>query len=371
MLQRPRPGEFIVDIPGLGTLLSQQAQLRAPFAGLLAEGREIVADGARCVAWSVEGMDPVGVDDPRRAIAESRLRASIAQSRHVAASIRSQLENSEAATLPPPPELVEFLGRTDASGMRLSRSDLKARSELHLRVADAVEEAIGRGSFFAGEQGVVLAEWAFLRSGVPATDAPRPVPEPRPIPAPAPTSSVADQPAHSSQSPEPTPTEPLTIPADSKNARRRGPWGWIFLAALIAAAVLALAWFLQVRFPPAPLIVRDRHALVAPRLPGEFPGGDPAETNSGRRKESGPARTNPTMRVVRPQPTDPSRPSGDPTTPPKAPPREPPGVRPPDGLPPAPQQSPPTVPPVPSERQMEVYRPGAVHGTASGSGGPR
>ena len=174
MLQKPRPGEYVVDIPGAGTLLSRHSYLNRLFGGMLASGSEQLQDGMRCVSWRVEGLDPLPAADPRHGMAVARLRSFADQSRAVAVAMRAALDASPEGRLSLGGAVAALLGRPEAAATVLSRVELKQLAEVHDLAARAVEHGLERGHLFIGPTGATLANWAYLPSGTAISESPRP-----------------------------------------------------------------------------------------------------------------------------------------------------------------------------------------------------
>lgn len=163
MIQDPRPGDLIAEVPGRGPLVRELPTLRALFADLLAQGSVVEHGGARRIAWRVDGMSPLRTSDPRVRAAADRLGVSVTAARACSERFAALLrERPGASEISIPGELLKELSGTDRGEVRLQRRQVEFLRDLTRQAAEAVDEAIGRGDFVGDSQHVLLIGWGFL-----------------------------------------------------------------------------------------------------------------------------------------------------------------------------------------------------------------
>lgn len=163
MIQDPRPGDLIAEVPGRGPLVRELPTLRALFADLLAQGSVVEHGGARRIAWRVDGMSPLRSSDPRVRAAADRLGVSVTAARACSERFAALLrERPGASEINLPGELLKELSGADRGEVRLQRRQVEFLRDLTRQAAEAVDEAIGRGDFVGDPQHVLLIGWGFL-----------------------------------------------------------------------------------------------------------------------------------------------------------------------------------------------------------------
>lgn len=163
MIQDPRPGDVIAEIPGRGPLVRELQTLRALFADLLAQGSVVELGGARRILWKVDGMSPLRATDPRVRAAADRLGVSVTASRACSDRFATLLrERPGASEIAVPAELLKELSGAERGEARLQRRQVEFLRDLTRLAAEAVDEAVGRGDFVGDAQRVLLVGWGFL-----------------------------------------------------------------------------------------------------------------------------------------------------------------------------------------------------------------
>ena len=162
MIQRPREGEYIVGVPPAGPLLGYHTMLKRHFRGMLAAGREVEQDGARCIEWIVDGKSPVESTDPRHGHLVSTLRNQANRAGQLAAEIQEILDaQPRAERIRIDDRVADILG-LQASAERIDRDQLRLFADVMRLASKSVLHALRNPVVYADERGASLANWGVL-----------------------------------------------------------------------------------------------------------------------------------------------------------------------------------------------------------------
>jgi len=187
MIQHPEPGEVMVHLPGVGSILELQQQIGPVFAGLLLRGRRARGQ-SDAIEWLLDGHECAGPDDPGVHELKERLVARCKEARELSDLLQRAIAkiSRDATQVSLGSDIIARLGGNHKS-TRLPIGEAAVLRDMLPRAAAAVERAVRRGNFAVREGQAKLFGWCFLPpEGV--TPPPhnsdtlpaRPPPEPRP-----------------------------------------------------------------------------------------------------------------------------------------------------------------------------------------------
>lgn len=162
MIQLPKSGEVLVDVPGRGPLVDLHARLQPIFGHRLGAGTVVVAEGGRGVDWSVETAGIGELTDLEAA--RDELSEGISAAIEIADRIDDLLRKSRDpdARVRVPGELMQRMGAPRGEDASLGGRELRYLRDALRRTAIGVRRAVGRQEFGLASRRVVLYGWCFL-----------------------------------------------------------------------------------------------------------------------------------------------------------------------------------------------------------------
>jgi hypothetical protein len=158
------PGEVLVGVPPIGSLLDLHAQLDPIFGGLLLRGRG--AGTSDTVEWILDGHELVGADHAAADAARDALWRRCVDAMELADELRQALArvSREAATVDLPADLARRLGgRPTGERSTQSVGNVRAIRDALPKAVAAIERAINRGNFAVRGGQARLFGWCFLQ----------------------------------------------------------------------------------------------------------------------------------------------------------------------------------------------------------------